>query len=257
MARKIYYKIIDDGTNRLTDEQWNSILRLQHWYNSEFIWTAGKLGFRMYAVFPNSSNSPLSVEELQKRIVERRTELLQQGMSENQTILQLESEGLVFVQKGGYFDQCLASGFTRVAGNEFNAYLVCEFLLKTSTIAPEVVIGVYDEGDFIKTKRIKFSYGDVLIEPSDELSNMYINEIVTHRHLFGIVDPTKYDHFPYFRTTISEFNDLEIEEKLSIVKDWNWLGYGKNFDRDKDDIRGFDLNKKVRNFIFKNRSAYS
>ena len=257
MARKIYYKIIDDGTNHLTDEKWEAILRLQHWYNSEFIWTAGKLGFRMYAVFPNSSNSSLAVEDLQKRITERRKELLHQGMSENQTILRLESEGLVFVQKGGYFDQCLASGFTRVAGNEFNAYLVCEFLLKTSTITPNVVISVYDEGDFIKTKRIKFLNGDVLVEATNESTISYFNEIVSNRHLFGIVDPSKYDHFPQFRTTISEFNELEIEDKLSIVKDWNWLGYGKNFDRDGDDVRGFDLNKKVRNFIYQNRSATS
>jgi hypothetical protein len=257
MARKIYYKIIDDGTNRLTDEQWETILRLQHWYNSEFIWTAGKLGFRMYAVFPNSSNSSLAIEELQKRIAERRKELLGQGISENQTILQLESEGLVFVQKGGYFDQCLASGFTRIAGNEFNAYLVCEFLLKTSTIAPNAVISVYDEGEFIKTKRIKFLNGDLLVETKEESTMRYINEIVANRHLFGIVDPAKYDQFPHFRTTITGFNDLEIEDKLSIMKDWNWLGYGRNFDRDGDDVRGFDLNKKVRNFICQNRPTNS
>jgi hypothetical protein len=254
MARKIYYKIIDDGRNRLTDEQWEAILRLQHWYNSEFIWTAGKLGFRMYAVFPNTSYSSLTIEELQKRINDRRSELLQQGMSENKTILQLEAEGLVFTQKGGYFDQCIASGFTRVAGNEFNAYLVCEFLLKASAIVPDSIISVYDEGEFIKTKKVKFSNGDVFVEAIEETTVRYFNEIVKNRHLFGIVDPAKYDHYPQFRTTISGFNELEIEDKLSIVRDWNWLGYGRNFDRDSDDVRGFDLNKKVRNFIYLNQS---
>jgi hypothetical protein len=257
MARKIYYKIIDDGINNLTEEQWEEILRLQHWYNSEFIWTAGKLGFRMYAVFPNATNSSLTIDDLQKKIHERRQELLLKGLSENQMIHQLESEGLVFVQKGGYFDQCIASGFTRVAGNEFNAYLVCEFLLKTSMIASSAVISVYDEGEFIKTKRIKLSNTDVLLESTEESTSRYIDEIITHRHLFGIVDPAKYDYYPHFRTTISEFNDMEIEDKLSIVKDWNWLGYGRNFDRNGDDVQGFDLNKKVRNFICRNRSSAS
>src|SRR3989442_10557590 len=35
-------------------------------------------------------------------------------------IAQLEADGLVIAKRGGYFDQCLASGFTRVAGNELD-----------------------------------------------------------------------------------------------------------------------------------------
>ncbi|HZY10272.1 MAG TPA: hypothetical protein VFF29_03885, partial [Bacteroidota bacterium] len=151
MARKLYYKIVDDGRNRITDQEWEEILRLQHWYNSEFSWTAGKLAFKMYVVFSNQDRVEESEEGVWGDIHKRRVELRYQGLMDNQIIRQLETEGLIHVKKGGYFDGCLASGFTRVAGNEFNAYLACEYLLKASRIAQSAVIEVKDEGEFIKT----------------------------------------------------------------------------------------------------------
>jgi len=247
MARKLYYKIIDSGHNRISDDEWENILRLQHWYNSEFIWTAGRLAFKMYAVFPNPDSAANS-DELWHRITQRRHELEQQGLSENEMIHQLEAEGLVIVQKGGYFDKCLASGFTRVAGNEFNAYLVCEFLLKASHLAPNAVMTAYDEGEFIKPKQIQFRRGGVVIQIRDEMREPYYRKLIGNRHVFAIVDSGKYDQFPRFQTTINDFNDLTIDEKLSILKDWNWLGFENNYDINGDDIQGFDLNKKVARF---------
>src|SRR5258707_13514915 len=99
------------------------ITRLQHWYNSEFIWTAGKLELKMYITFLNTDQHDMTREELEQIIQQRRTEYLQLGFSENEIILHLERENLIIAKKGGYFDNCIASGFTRVAGNEFNAFL--------------------------------------------------------------------------------------------------------------------------------------
>lgn len=245
MARKLYYKIVDDGRNSITDQEWDEILRLQHWYNSEFNWTAGKLGFKMYVVFPNLDRVGQDENTLWVNIHQRRVELRNQGFMDNQVILQLETEDLIHVKKGGYLDGCLASGFTRVAGNEFNAYLTCEYLLKASRIARYADIEVIDEGEFIKSGKIKYHSGKVLL-PMDTISNRaYYETLIDHHHVFATVDAAKYDRFPVFKNTITHFNDLTKDEQRIILHDWNWLGFENNFDLNGDDIQGYDLNKKV------------
>lgn len=143
MARTIHYKILDDPHNKITDQEWEDVLKLQHWYNSEFIWTAGRLAFKMYAVFSNGEGFDGDEKKMMECITQRQRELRNRGLSENEIILQLASDSLVIAKKGGYMDNCLASGFTKVAGNEFNAYLVCEFLLKASMIAKNAEVSIY------------------------------------------------------------------------------------------------------------------
>lgn len=248
MARRLYYKIIDDGKNFISDLQWDEILRLQHWYNSEFVWTAGRLSFKMYAVFPNIDSMTTNEDDLWAQIRGRHCSLRSEGISENEIIRNLEAEGLVIAKKGGYFDGCLASGFTRVAGNEFNAYLVCEFLLKASIAAPGVIIVVCDEGEFIKPRNIRIQQGKIILSQPEKSKLSYYQLMVANRHVFAIVDTAKYDHFPKYETTIADFNDLPADEQHIILKDWNWLGFENNYDINGDDIQGFDLNRKVVSF---------
>jgi hypothetical protein len=248
MARKLYYRISDDGRNRVTEEQWQDIQRLQHWYNSEFEWTAGRLAFKMFAVFPNMEYRTFTEEEIWEEIVLRRTAYQQQGLSENDIIRKLAADGIVFAKKGGYFDGCLASGFTRVAGNEFNAYLVCEFLLKASRIASEAEIILHDEGGFVKPKDLRIKQGGVTI-PITDVQRLHAYEgMITSRHVFSIVDVDKYDQFPRYQSTIADFNELPKDERQMIVRDWNWLGFDNTFDANGDDTRGYDLNQKVSSF---------
>ncbi len=248
MARKLYYTVEDNRENILTDPQWEAILRLQHWYNSEFVWTAGRLAFKMFAVFPNIDFVVDNDEELWRTILERKKELRLGGATENEIIMQLEADGMVIAKKGGYFDHCLASGFTRVAANEFDAYLVCEFLLKASLIAPGSSIAVTDEGEYIKPKRVIFRNGRTIIPLADAARLPAVEMMVANRHIFAIVDAAKYDRFPAYQTTIANFNDLPEDEKDDILRDWNWLGFENNYDINGDDIQGFDLNKKVAEF---------
>ena len=250
MARKIYYKVIDNNQNVITDEQWEQILCLQHWYNSEFIWTAGKLGFKMFSVFPNIDCNIMEPVDLQIKINERRSELHEEGLSQNQIIRKLESEGLIIVLKGGYFDGCIASGFTRVADNEFNAYLVCDFLLKASKLAPDAVISILDEGEFIKTQKIKLKNGIVSVICESLSDYSYFQTLVSNKHVFSIVDSSKYNHHPKFYHTIANFNNLTNQNKRRILGNWNWLGYENNYDYNGDDFFGYDLNKKVSKFEF-------
>lgn len=248
MARKLYYKVLDNGKNIITDDEWEQISRLQWWYNSEFIWTAGKLGLRIFAVFPNPDRA-IKNENIVQMIRERHNYLRSQGFSEIKAILKLEEEGLVILQKGGYYQNCLASGFTRVAGNEFNAYLVCEFILKASRIATSAEFIVHDEGDFIKTKSIIVNNGIVYIKPDENCSMEFCNHLVQNHQVFSIVNPVKYDNHPVFKNNVNDFNNMSPEERFDILKDWNFLGYGNNFDKNGDDSEGIDLNMKVTDFV--------
>jgi hypothetical protein len=252
VARKLYYKILNDGTNHVTDGEWEEILRLQNWYNSEFSWSAGRIAFKMYAVFPNVEAQIISREELRTVVLKRMAELKLQGLTENQIILQLEREGLVTAKQGGYFDDCVASGFTRVAGNEFNAYLVCDFLVKASRIAAHAVITLYDEGEFVKPKNVKIADGAVILTLTEQARKQSYELMIENRHVFAVVDSAKYDGFPRFQSTVSDFNDLPFDERQEIIRDWNWLGFENNFDINGDDIQGFDLNRKVNGFRLEN-----
>ena len=248
MARKLYYKILDDGTNGIQPEEWEEISRLEHWYNSEFIWTAGKLALKRFAVFPNLDGHEGEEDALWKNIVDRKMELRKEGHNEEEIVRLLEAANMVIAKKGGYFDGCIASGFTRVAANEWNAYLVCEFLLRCSRIASGAVISVEDEGGFIKTKRIQLSQGTVILKTIDQQNASFCELAATNHHVFSIVDPEKYDRFPTFTSTVAEFNSMDPDERHMVLKDWNWLGFENNYDRNGDDVQGADLNKKVNSF---------
>jgi hypothetical protein len=248
MARKIYYKILDDGNNTVTNSEWDEITKLQHWYNSEFIWTAGKINFKMFAVFPNVEEKHGDEEKLWQTIVERRAILRKEGLSENEIVRQLESENLIIVKKGGYFDNCLASGFTRVAGNELNAYLVCEFLIKASRIAPRATFTVRDEGKFIKPERIIIRNNQLTLIVESLSKESFYQTMVKNKRVFSVVDPMKYDNYPLYQPTVENFNNMKNEEQQNVLNDWNWLGFENNFDINGDDIQGYDLNKKVSSF---------
>lgn len=255
MARKIHYRILDNGLNAVSDKEWDDILRLQHWYNSEFFWTAGKLAFKMYAVFQNSSDTEMTNAEWNARVSERMEHYREDGVSENEIIRRLEEEGLVISKKGGYADGCLASGFTRVAGNEFNAYLVAEFILKVSHLAKRSIIILEDEGEFVKPKQIHVARGEVMIPADEQLKLVMSQNMVEHRHVFAIVDSLKYNQFPKYRSNIPEFGEMTREEQNSILSEWNWLGFESNYDINGDDIQGLNLNEKVTSFSVNNFSS--
>ena len=53
MARRVFYRVVDDGENFISGEEWEEIHSLERWYNLEFFWTGGKLNFKRYIIFPN------------------------------------------------------------------------------------------------------------------------------------------------------------------------------------------------------------
>ena len=248
MARKIYYRIRDDGRNFISSEEWDSIRSLQRWYDSEFFWTGGRLNLRRFVVFPNFD----TVGKDLKMVRERFAALEKAGYSEEEIVNELEARRLVIVKRGGYEDGMLASGYTRVADNEFNAFLVLDFLLKVSRIAPTTSIDVYDEGYFVKSQKIEIANGDVIVREDLTLPGLF-EEARSSRRIFAVVNPDKYDGHPEFTNRVNEFNELLPFERARVVEDWNWLGYESkaDFDFNGDDFLGFDLNRKVCHLFFK------
>jgi hypothetical protein len=245
VGRKLYYYAEDHPSNRITDEEWEDICRLQRWYNSEFVWTAGRLAFKTYAVFPNWEYLAIDRNSYWAAVKQRSQELRTKPMRENEVIRTLEKERLIIVKKGGYRDGSLASGFTKVASNEFNAYLVCDFLLKVSTIARNCDFRIRDEGRFIKCREVSVRAGKVRARVREGGGYGRVRELVENRRLFSIVDPRKYDNYPNFKSTVPGFAEMEPAKRQSVLRDWNWLGFSGGYDLDGDDLTGYDLNQKV------------
>jgi hypothetical protein len=199
----------------------------------------------MYAVFPNEADIGRTREEISRIVRRRMEEGKAAGLPENTLLQRLCDEGFVTLKKGGYFDGCIASGFTRVAGNEFNAYLTCEFLLKASRIASQARIHLLDEGSFLKSREATIQAGDVILSARGAGEREVLEAMIENRHVFSIVDPAKYDRYPRLAHTVEDFNGLPEEDREGIVQDWKWLGFESNFDRNGDDVQGFDLNRKV------------
>ena len=249
MSRRLIYKIEDRPEYFVTDEEWDEVKRLQHWYNSEFLWTTGKLAFKRFLVFPNLEEFTGLDTPIWQLIDERTKKLRAQGLSEYELIAQLERDHLISVKWGGYFDECLASGFTRVADNEWNALLVCDFLLKVSTLLPHLTIEIRDEGRFVRTKRIWLRNGVALLPRRKNGFSETVANLVKRKQFFANVDPSRYDNHPSFKNSIPNFNYLKDEEKKALVKNWNWLGYGNGYG-DGESEEGVNLNLKLRGFDY-------
>lgn len=249
MARRLIYKIADDGKNFIGEQEWQQIQKLQNWYNSEFIWSAGKLAFKMFLIFPNYESSIINKEEYRKRVKNIQQVLKLKGATELELIRTLEANGLIFTRKGGYFENCLASGYTRVGQNEFNAYLVCDFLIKVSFIATRCTIEVEDEGNFIKCKKIYLREGDLIVLQQNTEDKILVENLLKERRIFSIVNPQKYEYLPKLKHQYSNYNKYSQRIKHRILHNWNWLGFENTYDFEGDDIEGYDLNKKVKRFI--------
>lgn len=248
MGRRIIYKIENSVQSSFTEEQWNEVARMQHWYNSEFKWSSGKISFKRYVLFPNTEEFSNLDQSVWQIIAHRYESLQRQGMNDFEIVEQLERDQLVFVKWGGYFDGCLASGFTRVADNEWNAFLVCDFLLKASTLCPEITVYITDEGQFIKTGEVWFRRGDAFLYKSRLPMSLFLDEMLQDKHIFSIVNSEKYSNHPAFKNVIPGFNRLQTADRLNVVRNWNWLGYGDGYDASGDDTMGYNLNLKVRRF---------
>jgi hypothetical protein len=246
MARRLHCYVVRHSENTVTDNEWDEIRRLQHWYSSEFIWTAGRPALKMFAVFPNFDHPLADENRLNEYIAGRWGELKRRHLPENAILKMLQDEKLVLLKEGGYRDGCILSGSVRVADNEWNAYLFTELILKASRIAKNATFEVHDEGEFINWRPVYFRDGSVYLRVKTNSQYKRAEEVVGRNELFARIDAREYDDHPTYRSQVSGFRRMERSEKHDVLMNWNWHGYNSIINAPEN--RGFiyDLNEKVK-----------
>ncbi len=149
------------------------------------------------------------------------------------------------VRWGGVRDDSIASGITHIADNEFNAYLLCEFLLKCSTIATEASFVVEDEGHFVLTGRAAFRIGELLIRREDLRADAD-RDTLDIPQAFSVVNPAKYDDHPRFSQNIEDFDDHDETMMTASARDYGALGFATNYETAWGDNEGLNLQQRVR-----------
>lgn len=249
MPRALRYHVDDTPDNTISDEAWNDIARLQHWYNKEFIWTCDRIGLKRYLLFPHYEKMPempyhVARYHFRKRFLQKKVEL----RDEIAAVRAIEETGLFTVRWGGVRDNALASGITHVADNEFNAYLLCEFLLKCSTIAREATFEVEDEGRFILPGRAMFRNGQVLINRAD-LERSGQEAHFEQPQVFAVVNATRYDDHPSFTQSVDDFDELDDAARIETTSSFRALGFANNFETAWGDGEGLNLQQRAHGVV--------
>lgn len=245
MPRALRYFVENTPDNVITNGEWAEIAHLQHWYNSEFIWTCDRIGLKRYILFPNYESMPempynTARYHFRRRLLARKIEL----KNEVDAVKAMEDEGLFHVRWGGIRDDSLASGITHVADNEFNAYLLGEYLLKSSTIARNATFVVEDEGRFVLCGRVAFRDGEVRVRGRDLYPDGNIPLDIPQ--LFSVVDPSRYDDHAYFTQSVEDFDELDNEARVESTSKFRTLGFADNYDTAWGDAEGLNLQMRAR-----------
>lgn len=246
MPRALRYYIENTPENRIPDDAWKEIARLQHWYNSEFIWSCDKIGLKRYMAFPNYDRIPdmpyhTAKYHFRKRFLQKKIEL----QDEIAAVRAMEAEGLYTIRWGGVRDGAIASGITHVADNEFNAYLLCEFLLKCSTIANEASFIVEDEGRFVIPGRAIFRNAEIQAR-RDDLYRQGEEISLDVPQIFSVVNADKYNEHPRFSQNLEDFDDLDEVELTESVHRFSTLGFAQNYETAWGDAGGLNLQLRAR-----------
>lgn len=245
MPRALRYHIEDAHNGAIDKDAWKDIMRLQHWYNSEFFWSCDKISLKRYLLFPNYERMPdmpyrVAKFHFRKRLVQKRIEL----GDEIAAVRAMVEEGFFHVRWGGVRDNAFASGISHVAGNEFNALLLCEFLLKCSYMVPDTTLVVEDEGHFIRCKRVSFLNGQILVAKED-LAGAEPLDTVDAIQVFTVVNPEKYDDYPPFVERIDDLSELDMTED-NISDKFGSFGFDASFETQWGDGDGVNLQQRAK-----------
>ncbi|MBS1914286.1 MAG: hypothetical protein JST22_20015 [Bacteroidetes bacterium] len=249
MPRALRYYIDNRPAHQLENDAWKHVARLQHWYNSEFIWSCDRIGLKRYILFPNYDRLPdmpyhTAKYHFRKRLLAKKIEL----QDEIGAVRAMEAEGLFTVRWGGVRDDSIASGITHVADNEFNAYLLCEFLLKCSVIVPDVAFVVEDEGGFVLPRRAAFRNGELLVRSRD-LASEGEDIPLDIPQIFSVVNPSRYDDHPRFSQSVDDMDDMDEETIAASAHQFGALGFASNYETAWGDSEGLNLQQRVRKVL--------
>lgn len=226
MGRTIHYEI----TGAIADDQWDGIDKLQDGYNQKYRWSCECLSLTRipfwYPRWPNQFKDSKFDKGITANkaweIINRQLDGLS-GVTLEKKVFELVDEKILVLGERSKKD-ITASGFTKVADNEWNAQLVIAFLTETSKIAKNFPVKIYDEGDYILCHYIIIRNGVVSLDHEriknylaglkerqkdsgmedyfkEEINAMRDNLVLSGKGIiFAEINPQEYQDHPQFRT---------------------------------------------------------
>jgi len=230
MGRTLHYEV----SGKISDNEWDLIDDLQDTYNVKHRWTCEHLGLTRlpywYLRWPNWFKD----SKLEKGITsDRAWEIISfhldglKGSTLERKVLELVDTKVLALGEE-HKQGIVASGFTKVADNEWNAKLVTEFLIEASRMARGARIKLFDEGEYILCRYVIIERGIVSQnrEKVDEhlsfleerakdpkwqsyftrcLKKFKENLLLVNKgKFFADLDPSEYKDHPKFRTLALE-----------------------------------------------------
>lgn len=153
MGRTLHYSIKETKVSDLTEKQLIGLYSLSRKYNTIYDWTCESVGFSFYDYYPNwnyHSFKEKGAEYGWKVVTKKLKDILGKDYDKASdyelinAIKKLKSLGLINMHSSPDDE---VRGFTKVRGNELNANQVIKFILESSTLVPNKVIYLHDEGD--------------------------------------------------------------------------------------------------------------
>ena len=156
MGRTLHYKIRPNPKHPLTDKDWECIDRMTEYFKKHFTWTCEQVGFSTLNFHPLwkrwSEDSRLpNDEDGWEFVMTEFDRLREKSLSRLDAIRNLHKRKLIAVScDNDTLDIQEADGFTKVGGNEWNAFLVTAFIVAVSRLVPNHEIELWDEGRFLR-----------------------------------------------------------------------------------------------------------
>jgi len=156
MGRTLHYELRRNPAITLTDKDWNRIEKLTDFFNKTFKFTCENIGFNTLGFYPRwhkfFKDSKLHDDKSGWDIVNSSYKNLQaKGHTRLQILRALHKHKLIaYYKDDDRLNLQVARGFTKVAGNEWNALLVTVWLTEVSKILTDNEFELHDEGEFLK-----------------------------------------------------------------------------------------------------------
>ena len=158
MGRTLHYTMHPNHSVTVTEGDWEKVETITDYFNHNFKWTCEDVGFnnlsyypRWLNRFPDSKLKEAPTEVLWRFLDAEYVKLKEKGLSRFAIIRDLHKRKFIaFYNDSDCLELQKAHGFTKVAGNEWNALLVVAWLTAVSTMLPHHDFELHDEGKLLK-----------------------------------------------------------------------------------------------------------
>lgn len=170
MGRTLHYELQENKSVGLTEADWDKINQITKYFVDNYKWTCEQPQFSNIGYFPRwpewfkdsalpklpGGNTNDNVQKYWDVVESEVKKLEAKNLTRLQTVKELLARKIIALHGDdpNVIDLQKAHGFTKVAGNEWNAVLVTAWLTAVSKVLPQHVFTLHDEGDFLTTRLV-------------------------------------------------------------------------------------------------------